>query len=281
MFIKNGFNDFLSKPIDVSKLDEMLNRWIAKEKRAMSNEQLTMSNEQVPAELAIAMSNERQDNLPDKDNYSSFLTPNSSLFSIPGVDIQKGIAMVGGSIDIYRQILNTFREDAEKRLPLLQTAPEADALPAFVTQVHALKSASASIGAAQVSALAADLEKAGKAADMAFIQENLPAFAQILKELTENIHTAPQLNETAVPDFGSPHSSFLIPHSSLFNALAAALKFQKADDIDEVLERIMLQPLDPVIKAAVEQISDEVLIAEYDKAVEILDSVLKGEERHV
>ena len=42
MFIANGFNDFLSKPIDVSKLDEMLNRWIPREKRAMNNEQLTM-----------------------------------------------------------------------------------------------------------------------------------------------------------------------------------------------------------------------------------------------
>jgi len=33
MFIEKGFNDFISKPIDVSKLDEMLNRWIPKEKR--------------------------------------------------------------------------------------------------------------------------------------------------------------------------------------------------------------------------------------------------------
>jgi CheY-like chemotaxis protein len=33
MFIESGFNDFLSKPIDVSKLDEILDRWIPKEKR--------------------------------------------------------------------------------------------------------------------------------------------------------------------------------------------------------------------------------------------------------
>jgi len=32
-FIENGFSDFLAKPIDVSKLDEMLSRWIPKEKR--------------------------------------------------------------------------------------------------------------------------------------------------------------------------------------------------------------------------------------------------------
>jgi CheY-like chemotaxis protein len=33
MFIEKGFNDFLAKPIDVSKLDETLDRWISKEKR--------------------------------------------------------------------------------------------------------------------------------------------------------------------------------------------------------------------------------------------------------
>ncbi|MCL1813309.1 MAG: response regulator, partial [Treponema sp.] len=32
MFIEKGFNDFLAKPIDISKLDEALDRWIPKEK---------------------------------------------------------------------------------------------------------------------------------------------------------------------------------------------------------------------------------------------------------
>jgi FixJ family two-component response regulator len=33
MFIENGFNDFLSKPIDVSMLDEVIDRWIVQEKK--------------------------------------------------------------------------------------------------------------------------------------------------------------------------------------------------------------------------------------------------------
>jgi CheY-like chemotaxis protein len=33
IFLEKGFNDFLAKPIDVSKLDEMLIKWITKEKR--------------------------------------------------------------------------------------------------------------------------------------------------------------------------------------------------------------------------------------------------------
>jgi signal transduction histidine kinase/FixJ family two-component response regulator/HPt (histidine-containing phosphotransfer) domain-containing protein len=256
MFIENSLNDFIAKPIDVSKLDEMLNRWIPREKR-------TIKNEQVPAELAITMRNEQ---LPDKDTHSS------PLPIIPGIDMAKGIAMVGGSHDVYRRVLSIFREDAEKRLSLLQTAPETDALSAFVTHVHALKSASASIGAAELSAQAVGLEAAGKTGDMAFIQENLPFFTKHLAKLAEGIRAW----EKAIKERDSEKPSATLEHEtvmSLFHELEAALKSQKADDIDEVLERLMLQPLDAVIKAVVEQISDEVLIAEYDKALEILDKL--------
>ena len=184
--------------------------------------------------------------------------------------------MTGGTEEIYCSVLALFCKDAEDRLPLLQKTPETDVLPKFIIHVHALKSASSSIGAAKAAILAAELEKAGRAADMAFIQENLPAFARMLKELTENIRTALQLNETAVPDAESPNSSFVISHSSLLKELAAALKSQKADDIDRVLEQLTQQPsLDPVIKTALKQISDEVLMAEYGMAVEILDGIIK------
>jgi CheY-like chemotaxis protein len=35
MFVEKGFNDFLAKPIDVNKLDEMIGLWIPKEKREL------------------------------------------------------------------------------------------------------------------------------------------------------------------------------------------------------------------------------------------------------
>jgi CheY-like chemotaxis protein len=37
-FLEKGFNDFLSKPIDISKLDELLEHWIRKEKIEMRNQ---------------------------------------------------------------------------------------------------------------------------------------------------------------------------------------------------------------------------------------------------
>jgi len=39
MFIEKGFSDFLSKPIDISKLDDILNRWLPVEKRDVKAEE--------------------------------------------------------------------------------------------------------------------------------------------------------------------------------------------------------------------------------------------------
>ena len=54
LFLEKGFNDFLAKPIDISKLEEILDRWIPREKRSMSNEQTKISSEQ------LAMSKEKK-----------------------------------------------------------------------------------------------------------------------------------------------------------------------------------------------------------------------------
>jgi CheY-like chemotaxis protein len=272
MFIENGFNDFLSKPIDVFKLDEILDRWIPGEKRDAQESTASSGVNEI-----------RQHSESPRNGYSNKIgglalarpAGDGMPIPIPGIDITKGIAMTGGKLDTYRHVLSIFCDDAEKRLPLLQTVPEANALSAFVTQVHALKSASASIGAAEVSAVAAGLEAVGKAGDTAFIGKQLPYFAGLLTKLVAGIRGWEKAMKER--DSGKPPTAERLDHEtvmSLLHELAAALKSQKADDIDRILENLMAQPLDAAIKKAVEQISDAVLMAEYDKAVEILDNVL-------
>jgi len=158
MFMENGFNDFLSKPIDVSKLDEILERWIPKDKKAINDEK----------------------NKPPQSN--TFLFP-----AIPNIDTVKGIAMLKGNIDLYKQVLSMFCKEAEERLPLLQKTADANTLLSFIIHVHSLKGISASIGAQEISSCAKELEAAGKAANTAFIREHLPEFTEQLTELVKNI----------------------------------------------------------------------------------------------
>jgi len=71
-------------------------------------------------------------------------------------------------------------------------------LTAFVTHVHALKSASASIGAAEMAAQSADLEAIGKTGDAAFLRGNLPSFIQQFTELINEINAVLKTNKDEI-----------------------------------------------------------------------------------
>ncbi|MDR0290320.1 MAG: response regulator, partial [Treponema sp.] len=244
MFIEKGFDDFLAKPIDVSKMNEALIRWLPKEKR---EERDTEQEE------------------PEKGNADSLI--------IPGVNIQHGISMTGGTLASYKQVLALFRKDAQDRLRLLHTVPSADALPAFVTQVHALKSASASLGAMEISEEAARLEAAGKIADINFIKKHLDSFANRLAELALNIGGVLEAASISVDDAPLPLSDAAL---LLLNELGSALKSQDASVIDRILEELMQQPLDSKTKEAVEKISDDELMAEFGSAIKATEELARS-----
>jgi len=220
------------------------------------------------------MSNKRHDNLPDKDAHSS-------LFPIPNVDVQKGIAMTGGTLASYKQVLSMFCKDAKDRLPLLQNTPETAAMSMFVTQVHALKSASASLGAEEVSVKAAELEAAGRTGDTAYIHEHLPAFAQQLAELVKIILDVLEQDKPEKQDIPQdPGSRLPTPDSPLFIELAEALKSQNASKIAHILYELSQKPLDSKTREIVEKISDDVLITEFDNALKTIDELLGLKVEH-
>nr|AGS51592.1 hypothetical protein [uncultured bacterium contig00010] len=235
MFLEKGFNDFLAKPIDVSKLDEILDRWIPQEKKIYGRTDTVF---------------------PPQSGRPSFP-------DIPGVDTDKGFAMTGGTEASYRSVLVTFRRDAEERLPLLQNIPTTETMPVFITQVHALKSASASIGAAGVSNLAAKLESAGRVKDMGFIQKNLNVFTGNLKELADNIRN---IIETKAIDtkVDSTTEADLLP---LFRELENALKLLRLSEIDRLMEELNQKTADGKVKELLAKISDDVLMTEFDNAI--------------
>ncbi|GHV71112.1 hypothetical protein AGMMS49928_21530 [Spirochaetia bacterium] len=261
MFLSQGFSDFLAKPIDISKLDEMMGKWIPKHKQQKA--------ERVSVEPPAS-----RDHL--------------QLPVIPGIDTEQGISMTGGTLKGYLQVLDIFCKDAKERLVLLQNPPDEAGLPLFITQVHALKSAAGSIGAKELSADAAKLEAVGKGAlagsagDLPLIGEALPAFARNLAELTAGISAA--LKETAgngeaaAAEGKKDRTTDLAAVLPLLQELQSALEAQKLETIDRILEDLTKQTLDLKTREAIDGISDHILMAEYQTAVEKIKklSVIPG-----
>ena len=62
---------------------------------------------------------------------------------------------------------------------------------------------------------------------------------------------------------------------SLLTALSSALEAQKVDEIDRILDELSAEALNTKAKEALEKISDEVLMAEYCKAKELLKDLME------
>jgi signal transduction histidine kinase/CheY-like chemotaxis protein len=238
MFLENGFNDYLSKPIDVRRLDAVLKEWIPAGKRRAPEE------DRPPAEAA-------------------------RLPKIAGLDAAAGMARIGGSPGRYLNLLETFCRDVEAGIALLEREPQEADRHAFTTLAHALKSALANIGANDLSRSAAVLEKAGREADRSAIREKLEPFRGKLVELTARIG---EFLASARSGEGKERADPEI--LAALRRLREALAEKDFDAMDAALEQAQSRPAGGKMRGALAEIADFVLTAEFEKAAETIDILL-------
>ena len=238
-FLRNGMNDFLTKPIDVVKLDTILSRWLPQEKK-----------------LAYV---QEKENAPRK---------NDELF-IKGVDTGKGLSMSGGSLDSYFKVLKSYSKDGREKVVQMRKSLAAGDISLLSIYAHALKSASASIGSFLVSELAKELEFAAKRGDMDFVRASIDPFVLELERLIDNIERALRENEeknrtpVAVVD-----RAFM--KERLAN-LRKALEEMDMSVIDEIVNELAASSWPAPFRDFFEKLSEQILLGEYETAVQLLD----------
>ncbi|MDR1379189.1 MAG: response regulator [Synergistaceae bacterium] len=252
MFLKNGFNDYLSKPIDTNVLKKLMERWIPRGKR--QNLQNVLRQE-VKVET----------------------------LKIEGLDVAKGILMTGGSEAGYREVLDIYRRDVKERWTVLREYLVPDSLEKglslFVIQVHALKSASASIGAQALSQEAAELETLGRAGDVTEIERRLPSFLDNLSTIKERIRAVSPLSQpipSEVPSEGkgSAEDALTTMDPSVWLPLKKALEEENIGMIDSLLEDLAKTPLNENAKKFLSDISNYAFVSEFGKAVTVIERLL-------
>jgi HPt (histidine-containing phosphotransfer) domain-containing protein len=245
MFLENGFNDFLSKPIDTAKLDEVLKKWIPKGKRRSA--------------------------LPDSEVLSAEQAPEMDLPKIAGLDTVAGLARIGGAKSRYLELLELFYKDAQASSALLEKTPDAASLPAFTTAVHALKSAMANIGAENLSQSAAGLEQAGREANLSVLADALPSFHRELTALNEGIKKF----ALGAHGAGSPAPGREEIREAAEN-LREALEAKDLEAMDAALAHLQSLPLAEDTRQAAAEIADHILTADFPKALEAVIVFIKA-----
>ncbi len=145
MFIKEGMNDFVAKPIEINDITAKLRRWL-------------------PADKIIQGSAEKE-----KEEKPNSLLPDH----IECIDKAEALKLLG-SEKLYYTVLKEYFCSIDKKADSIEKHFIAGRIRDYTIEVHALKSSSKQIGAMELSALAADLEKAGNDQNLALIGEKTP-----------------------------------------------------------------------------------------------------------
>jgi signal transduction histidine kinase/CheY-like chemotaxis protein len=254
MFLEKGFNDYLSKPIELPKLDEILGKWI-------------------PMEMRIK-AEDPPPNIMQEGRSGGDIRAPLSLPPIVGVDILRGITMTGGTEEGYRKVLNQFCKDLKERLSVFSEVPEEEDMAFFATQAHALKSAAGTIGATEIAVEAAQLEAAGKAGDIDAIRETLPSFYEGIGLLAQGIETALSRKKEADAEprvTGEDPAMYLAE----LEELREALETKQIKEIDRILEALEQMTEDEETRKTLSDISDRVLLSEYTGALDGLHQLLE------
>jgi signal transduction histidine kinase/CheY-like chemotaxis protein len=257
MFLENGFSDYLAKPIEISKLDAVMAHWIPHGKRVNT--------------AALTETKLSGDSL-----------------RIDGVDAARGLTLTGGSPEQYREILSVFCRDADSRLPILAEIPSKKELPLFTTQIHAIKSASANIGADRISREALRLEDAGKDGDIAFIRKRLPEFRENLTQLAANIRA--ELDAAKERRSGADRRSSGDRRKNdrrsgsdrrkinELTKLKTALEAENIGVVDEMLNALIRSNSRADMEALLERLVDCVLLSDFSEGAKLADTLLQMEK---
>jgi len=239
MFLQNGFNDFLAKPIEMMKLNAILETWLPKDKK-------------VPYVAE------------EKDGYAP-------AFEIPGIDVRTGVQLTGGNERNYLRALTAFYKDGVDKLSQFNESFERGDTKSYAACAHAVKGAGASVGAVKLSSFAKALELAAKNENLNYIKMNHDTFMDEFKTLLGSIRYVVTPEGKSESGGATPDSDFVKEH---LKRLRGALVEFDIEAADNTLSTLFGERLDAATGEMLERVSNKILICEYDQALVIVEGML-------
>ena len=168
LFLQNGFNDFISKPIDIRQLNQILNKLI-RDKQPEEVLQQARGQKIMQTELGAG-------------DAGSVLAKTE----INGLDIPKGLQRFEGNEQVYLEVLRLYAANVRSMLGTVEQVTE-HTLDRYVVHIHGIKGTSFAIYAEQIGKEAQELEKAANLGDYDYIKEHNPSFVEAAWQLVFDI----------------------------------------------------------------------------------------------
>ncbi|MBO5278191.1 MAG: PocR ligand-binding domain-containing protein [Lachnospiraceae bacterium] len=236
MFLSEGMNDFVAKPIEMRSILSKLRNWLPphKIKKIHASENGKKKKEE----------------------------PNS--ITVRGLDTAAALKLLGNE-KLFWAVLKDYYQAIKKKAKLIKSLEESEDWRGYTIEVHALKSASKQIGALELSEKAAQMEKAGNEQNAALIHqctdgmlEQYLGYADILKPYFEVKESVPGKSMT-----GAELQNF-------FEGLRVACDELDMDQMDEIVNAMAAYEYEAEQKELFEQLQDAVAECNVDKCEDVM-----------
>jgi signal transduction histidine kinase/response regulator of citrate/malate metabolism len=246
MFLRNSIDDLLEKPIEIKRLNALLERWTPKEK------QIITYGDQTPA-----MPQATQPCVSRK------------TIDIPQVNVLSGLNNTGGSMAVYLNILSNFYHEAKDQAEQIKQAAETANVHLYTILIHGLKGSAQSIGADEFSGFTSRIEEKINQGDIRVIEDKTGELLENLGTLTDNIHTALTRN-IREPEIRT-ETNISKPQLQVLKDALIKMDIEMVNKLfmEYTFSRMTVQTRDIIT-----EIEKDVLMFEYEKAIEKIDSYL-------
>lgn len=241
MFMAEGFNDFIAKPIELSVLERILRRYIPAQMQIPVEEEEAAAAGKPDSEFAqpgtgaqkkaaqgsFAQSSPAPENTADAAVVTRSETDRARLrLTRAGVNLEQALAYCGDE-EGFREIIAIFHAEGKNRRKNLEHYYQEQDWKNYVICVHALKGNAKGIGAEELSEMARELEMAGKENRIDFLHDHHEAMMEnhdrLLAALDGNVFVYPDGKEpgsaggtqTAAPEEAPAALSFAADKSGL------------------------------------------------------------------
>ncbi len=166
-----GMDDYISKPVDLAKLGEVLTRWVPEV------DETSTAVGGSAAQAAVGVVQE-----PAEAPASSAVVPDSGVLDAGRLQILRELGPADG-LGLLPEAIRAFRQDAEATLEALRSALDAGQAASVEAAAHKLAGAASNIGANGAAVLCKDLERSGREAGPDLAAQGTPVLAQLQAEL--------------------------------------------------------------------------------------------------
>lgn len=194
---------------------------------------------------------------------------------IEGIDTDVVAEHSSASIEEYNELLTLYCLDGKRKLSVLRGLLDEKDYQSYGIEVHALKSASANVGAMHISNRARELEKAVKREDFTFVDSHadrlLQEYEEQLLHIQKYLDDRQKNGDAKVKEAELEKEELL---EQIKSALSDLENFQSKDCARKV-EEILEYRLDERTESALEKIREQLKLYEDDAAEQMLHELIE------